>query len=577
VHIGTFGKTLTTLAGSALVLALFAGVVPGCVGDQGRGTEQPRASRPSPAPTTSPAAAPAQESAKLEPIPPQAAMSAVTGYLQADVERLRAPAAPVDRERYPRFDDNPVYLTLENPVSTFSIDVDTAAYANMRRVLSQGATPNPEAIRTEELINYFDYAYAAPTDRNRPFAVHAELGPSPWHPGRQLLDVGLKGFERDTADRPASNIVFLIDVSGSMASPDKLDLLKAALKLLVPQLRPQDRIAMAVYAGAAGTVLEPTPGDQKARILAALDALSAGGSTNGGDGIELAYHLARQSTIEGGINRVILATDGDFNVGMVDDMALKHLIERERASGVGLTVLGFGTGNYNDALMQELAQAGNGNAAYIDTLNEGRKVLVDELAATLEIIAQDVKIQVEFNPRAVSEYRLIGYETRRLEREDFNNDRVDAGDIGAGHTVTALYELTPTGSKDSQIDPLRYRETAPSPAAASDEIAFVRVRYKLPGTSTSLLIETPVAADSRVERLADTSQEFRFSAAVAAFGQILRGGRYTGKFGYDGVLALARGARGTDPYGYRGEFLGLVSTAAALSGTTLGHEQISNR
>jgi Ca-activated chloride channel homolog len=481
------------------------------------------------------------------------------------------PVEPTDRDRYPRFDDNPLRQTRLDPVSTFSIDVDTASYSRMRRSLNHGQLPLVDAIRTEELVNYFDYGYAPPQDPSRPFAVHTEIGPSPWHHGRHLMHIGLKGFERATAELPPANLVFLVDVSGSMQGPDRIGLLKASLKLLVSQLRREDRISIAVYAGAAGTVLEPTPGDEHAKILAALEALEAGGSTNGGAGIRLAYNLARQSLIAGGINRVILASDGDYNVGVVDQRALKQLIERERAGGIALTILGFGMGNYNDALMQELAQSGNGNAAYIDTLSEARKVLVEELARTLEIIAYDVKIQVEFNPARVAEYRLIGYETRQLAREDFSNDRVDAGDIGAGHTVTAIYEITLQGSGATRLEPLRYQPQAPdSAAAASDELAFVRLRYKLPGETMSRLIERPVSRTEAITDLAATSDDFRFAAAVAGFGQLLRGGRYTDGLHFDDVVTLARGARGADRFGHRGEFLVLAGTAAALSGHRVG-------
>jgi Ca-activated chloride channel family protein len=359
-----------------------------------------------------------------------------------------------------------------------------------------------------------------------------------------------------------------------MHSPDKLELLKSSLKLLTAQMRDEDTIAIAVYAGAAGVVLEPTPARQRAKIIGALDRLSAGGSTNGGAGIALAYSLAEQALVEGGVNRVILATDGDFNVGTVNHAALEELVEDKRELGIALTVLGFGSGNYQDGLMQRLAQIGNGNAAYIDSLNEARKVLVDELAATLEVIAQDVKIQVEFNPAVVAEYRLIGYETRKLAREDFNNDRVDAGDIGAGHTVTALYEIALVGSGGQLMDPLRYgRHDAGSQssdrgqrAAPSGEIAHLRLRYKRPGERDSELREFPLHQRAIIPRLADTSDDYRFSAAAAAFGQLLRGGRYTGVFSFADVADLARGARGEDHFGYRGEFLRLVDTADALSG-----------
>lgn len=477
-----------------------------------------------------------------------------------------------DRERYPGYDDNPVHLAATDPVSTFSIDVDTASYSRVRRFLGLGQMPHPDAVRTEELINYFDYGYAAPDDPAQPFAVHTELGPSPWHAERRLLKIGLKGFERDRTDLPPANLVFLVDVSGSMQGPDRLPLLKTALGLLVRQLRAEDRISIAVYAGAAGVVLEPTPGSEQAKVLAALDALEAGGSTNGDAGIALAYRLARQAYRDGGINRVILATDGDFNVGTTDLAELERRIERERAGGIGLTVLGFGAGNYHDALMQTLAQKGDGQAAYIDSLSEARKVLVDQVSGTLETIARDVKIQVEFNPARVAEYRLIGYETRHLEREDFNNDAVDAGDIGAGHTVTALYEIVPAGSKARLVEPLRYQPNgqgeapAAAAAAASDEIAFVRLRYKRPGEAASRLIERPVRARDGVEALAATSADFRFAAAVAGFGQLLRGGRYTGDLDFDAVARLAREARGDDPQGYRSEFVTLADTAAVLGG-----------
>jgi Ca-activated chloride channel family protein len=486
----------------------------------------------------------------------------------------RPPALPtVDREGYEEFDDDPVHRAADDPVSTFSVDVDTAAYANVRRFLNRGALPRADAVRTEEIINYFDYAYPQPGDGN-PFAVHTEVGPSPWHAERKLIHIGIQGARKSLHELPASNLVFLVDVSGSMRSPDKLELLKSSLKLLTSQMRDEDTIAIAVYAGAAGVVLEPTPAHQRAKIIAALDRLSAGGSTNGGAGIALAYSLAERALVEGGVNRVILATDGDFNVGTINHAALEELVEDKRELGIALTVLGFGSGNYQDGLMQRLAQIGNGNAAYIDSLNEARKVLVDELAATLEVIAQDVKIQVEFNPAVVAEYRLIGYETRKLAREDFNNDRVDAGDIGAGHTVTALYEIALVGSGGQLMDPLRYgRHDAGSQssdrgqrAAPSGEIAHLRLRYKRPGERDSELREFPLHQRPIIPRLADTSDDYRFSAAAAAFGQLLRGGRYTGVFSFADVADLARGARGEDHFGYRGEFLRLVDTADALSG-----------
>ena len=365
------------------------------------------------------------------------------------------------------------------------------------------------------------------------------------------------------AQLPAANLVFLVDVSGSMQSPDKLELLKSALRLLVRELEADDRVSLVVYAGASGVVLEPTPGDQSATIGAALDGLTAGGSTNGGAGIRLAYALAQQAFIKDGINRVILATDGDFNVGTVDFEMLKQLVEERRDYGIGLTTLGFGSGNYNDHLMEQLADAGNGNYAYIDTLSEARKALVDEMSSTLLTIAKDVKIQVEFNPATVAEYRLIGYENRALAREDFSNDKVDAGEIGAGHSVTAIYEIALVGGAGQRLETGRYQQELRS-TANTRELALVRLRYKKPGGDTSTLIEQPVRKDEIIEDLGQTTDSYRFAAAVAGLGQILRGGKYTGEFGYPEVLTLARGARGEDPFGYRGEFLQLANLASSL-------------
>jgi Ca-activated chloride channel homolog len=357
--------------------------------------------------------------------------------------------------------------------------------------------------------------------------------------------------------------VFLVDVSGSMMSPDKLPLLKSGLKLLVQKLRAQDRVSLVVYAGNTGVVLEPTPGDQKGKILAALEGLTAGGSTNGGAGIKLAYAMAEQGYIQNGINRVLLATDGDFNVGTVSFEALKNLIEDKRKTGISLTTLGFGTGNYNDRLMEQLADAGNGNYAYIDTLNEANKVLVTEMSSTLQTIAKDVKIQIEFNPAVVAEYRLIGYENRALKREDFNNDKIDAGDIGAGHTVTALYEISLANGTGQKIDPLRYGADK-TQTSNKEEVAQLRLRYKLPDSDASRLIEQPLKITDVQHDAGKTSTDFRFSAAVAAFGQLLRGGKYTGDFGYDDIIKLAQGGRGQDGFGYRGEFLTLVNLSKSL-------------
>jgi Ca-activated chloride channel family protein len=482
---------------------------------------------------------------------------------------------PANTERYQHLDDNPVHLVAEQPVSTFSIDVDTGAYANVRRFLNAGQLPPQDAVRVEEMINYFDYRYVPPASRDVPFRVATELAPAPWNPQALLMKIGIKGFEVAAAERPAANLVFLIDVSGSMQSPDKLPLLKNAFRLLTDQLTARDRVSMVVYAGSSGVVLEPTPGDQKPKIREAIDRLEAGGSTNGAEGIERAYQLAHDAQIKGGINRVVLATDGDFNVGVVNFEALVDMAERQRSGGVALTTLGFGTGNYNDQLLERLADAGNGNYAYVDTLSEARKVLVSELSSTLFTIAKDVKIQVEFNPATVLEYRLIGYENRMLAREDFNNDKVDAGDIGAGHRVTALYEVIPVG-KTGRLDPLRYgaQPGTASDARASNELANVKLRFKKPQSDTSELLEYPIASSS-VTTPDKLSADFRFAASVAAFGQLLRGGKYVGNFGYDDVAKLARGALDEDADGYRREFLSLVKLAGSLTPHD-GAEQVSD-
>jgi len=479
---------------------------------------------------------------------------------------LRAPSEPLDRERYGAVEDNAVKLVLEHPVSTFSIDVDTGSYANVRRLLNAGRLPPENAVRTEELINYFSYAYRAPEDRETPFHVSIALAPTPWHAGRHLLRIGIQGYRLPPAEIPPANLVFLVDVSGSMRSADKLPLLRTSLKLLASRLRPVDHVSIVAYAGASGVVLEPTSGDQPGAIANALDRLEAGGSTNGGAGIRLAYSLARSVFIEDGINRILVATDGDFNVGTVDFERLKDLVEREREHGVSLTTLGFGTGNYNEHLMEQLADAGNGNYAYIDSLREANKVLVTEMAGTLATIAKDVKIQIEFNPDRVAEYRLIGYENRVLEREDFANDRVDAGEIGAGHSVTALYEITFTDSGAQRFEPLRYSKRPGTSETLSNEIAFLRMRYKAPGGDASRLLEWPILRGQAHTRLAETDDDFRFAAAVAGFGQLLRDGRYMEEFDYADVIELARDARGSDGPGHRAEFISLVELAGTLSG-----------
>ena len=470
------------------------------------------------------------------------------------------------RDRFAAFQANPVNVTSENPVSTFSIDVDTSSYSFMRASLNEGVLPQPNAVRVEELINYFPYDYPAPADPNTPFAVSVSLLPTPWNAGTQLMHIGIKGYELRTEARPPANLVFLIDTSGSMGVPNKLSLVIKSFRLLLEELAPEDTVAIVTYAGSAGTLLAPTRVAERDAILAKLRRLSSGGFTAGGEGIRQAYLLAEQSFVKNGINRVILATDGDFNVGITDVDELKGFVQRKRVGGVYLSVLGFGMGNYNDELMQALAQNGNGHAAYIDSLMEARKVLAEQATSTLFPIAKDVKIQIEFNPAVISEYRLIGYETRMLAREDFRNDKVDAGEIGAGHSVTALYEITPAGSGSERVPPLRYGD--PPKAAEEDatgEHAFVKVRYKLPDDDTSKLITRAVTADDEASGPDSPPIEARFAAAVAAFGQLLRGGRHTGNYGYEDVLALALDARGEDRFGYRTEFARLVRLAESAA------------
>ncbi|MBZ9920122.1 VWA domain-containing protein [Mesorhizobium sp. BR1-1-12] len=473
-----------------------------------------------------------------------------------------------NRDRVQDFKTNPVHSALEDPVSTFSIDVDTASYSFVRRSLKEGFLPQADTVRVEEMINYFPYDWKGPDSASTPFNSTVSVMPTPWNAHSKLMHVAIKGFDVKPAEQPKANLVFLIDVSGSMDEPDKLPLLKAAFRLLVSKLKADDTISIVTYAGDAGTVLMPTKVAEKDKILNAIDNLQPGGSTAGEAGIKEAYKLAEQSFIKDGVNRVMLATDGDFNVGQSDDDDLKRLIEQERKSGVFLSVFGFGRGNLNDEMMQTIAQNGNGTAAYIDTLAEAEKVLVEDASSTLFPIAKDVKIQVEFNPQKVSEYRLIGYETRALNREDFNNDRVDAGEIGSGHSVTAIYEITPKGSGGEQIEPLRYGQAAVNNGgvANADEYAFVKIRYKLPNEDLSKLITTPVTSANEVASFDQATTDQRFSVAVAAFGQKLRDEDATAKFGYDRIMEIATAARGADPFGYRSEFLSLVRLASALGG-----------
>ena len=470
------------------------------------------------------------------------------------------------RDRFTDFPESPVSVVAENSVSTFSIDVDTASYSFVRASLEQGVLPPKNAVRVEELINYFPYDYPIPEDRGSPFSVTASLMQTPWNTGTRLLHIGIRGYEQDTEGLSPANLVFLIDTSGSMRAPNKLPLLVNSFKLLLDSLAPDDTVAIVTYAGSAGVALEPTPAVERGTILATLERLRAGGSTAGAEGIRQAYLLAEQNLTEDGVNRVILATDGDFNVGITDTEELKSFVERKRERGVYLSVLGFGRGNYNDALMQALAQNGNGHAAYIDNLMEARKVLVEEATSTLFPIAKDVKIQIEFNPDLVQEYRLIGYESRMLAREDFRNDNVDAGEIGSGHTVTAIYELTPTGADAALVGSLRYqRETASPGSAFSDEYAFLKIRFKAPDGDTSDVITEPITRGNEIGETGTVAREARFSVAVAGFGQLLRGGRYTGDLDQDDVIDLAMNAKGDDPFGYRAEFINLVRLAKSAA------------
>ncbi|MEM6693219.1 MAG: VWA domain-containing protein [Pseudomonadota bacterium] len=466
-----------------------------------------------------------------------------------------------DTEAYANEDDNPVQVVAETPVSTFSIDVDTASYSVLRSWLNSGQLPPAEAVRIEELINYFDYDYAAPGPDDGPFQPNVTVAETPWNPDTQLLTISLQGEMPVVEDRPPLNLVFLIDTSGSMGNPDKLPLLIQSFRMMVNELRPEDEVAIVTYAGSAGLVLEATPAAERTKILAALDNLQAGGSTAGQAGLIQAYNVAEEMAEEGDVTRVILATDGDFNVGIQDPDALETFISDKRDSGTYLSVLGFGRGNLNDAVMQSLAQSGNGTASYIDTLNEARKVLVDQLTGALFPIANDVKIQVEFNPAQIAEYRLIGYETRALNREDFNNDQVDAGEIGAGHSVTAIYEIVPVGSPAILSEPLRYGGDEPSVVAdGSEELAFLRLRFKNPGEEQSQLMEFPI-----VEGMGQASIDTNFAAAIAGFGQLLKGRVYTGDWSYADAIALAQASLGDDEFGYRRQAVDLMRLAESLS------------
>lgn len=464
-------------------------------------------------------------------------------------------------EEYDAIEENIFHTSHDKPLSTFSIDVDAASYSNMRRFLNMGTMPPKDAVRIEEMINYFKYDYDNPTGSD-PFAIHTSKTKAPWNKDHLLVKIGIQGKKLEMDKLPASNVVFLLDVSGSMNAPNKLPLLKSSIKMLTNELRAEDKISIVVYAGAAGLVLPPTDGNDKKTILEAIEKLQAGGSTAGGAGIQLAYKVAAEQFIEGGNNRVILATDGDFNVGASSNGEMQRLIEEKRESGVFLTVLGFGMGNYKDSKMETLADKGNGNYAYIDNIMEAKKVLVTEFGGTLFTIAKDVKIQVEFNPNAVQAYRLIGYENRKLNDEDFNDDKKDAGELGSGHTVTALYEIIPVGIKSEfakDIDPLKYQNTTTNGNA--DELLTVKFRYKEPDGTKSKLITKTIANDNRM----DNDENLNWAASVAAFGMLLRDSEFKGDLTFDSVLSMAKNAAGDDEYGYRGEFVKLVDIASHLT------------
>jgi Ca-activated chloride channel family protein len=527
-------------------------MVTGARGNRGKASlslAAPSVVPPPPPPPAPPPPPPPPPPPSVGAVPPPAAIAVVT------VDQRYG--TPANTERYDGKPVAAVQSVATAPVSTFAIDVDTGAYANARRFLNDGQTPPAEAVRTEEFINYFRYDYPRPTTRVEPFSVTTDVARTPWNPETRLLRIGLRGYDTNADQRPAANLVFLVDVSGSMQSPDKLGLVKRALTLLADKLTPRDTVSIVAYAGASGLVLAPT--NNRNDVKAALDCLEAGGSTAGEAGLKLAYSTARAHFLKGGINRIFLATDGDFNVGISDPKALEAFVKAEREDGITLTTLGFGTGNYNDALMEKIADVGNGNYAYIDSALEAQKVLDDELSATLVTIAKDVKVQVEFNPAAVKEYRLIGYENRALAEQDFANDAVDAGDMGAGHQVTALYEIVPVGAAGWLSD-RRYPANQPAPVRAdAAELAFVKLRYKLPGEATSKLLQRPVPA-SLIGSAAAPRGDMAFAVAVAAFGQKLRGDNLLAKYDYAQIGALA----GEGPNYSRAEFVKLVQLAGAL-------------
>lgn len=501
----------------------------------------------------------ALDGAAEKPIPAEA--PAVVAYSPAAVYDVQETAPHVtNTERYQKQPDQPVKAVAQEPVSTFSIDVDTGSYANVRRFLNDGGLPPEDAVRIEEIINYFPYNYPLPTGTH-PFAIHTQTVDSPWQPEAKLIKIGIQAQDLAKKELPPANLVFLVDVSGSMDEPDKLPLVKKTLRILTEQLRPQDKVTLITYADGEALVLPPTSGDNKDEILRAINKLQAGGSTAGESALKMAYEQAQKSYVKNGINRILLATDGDFNVGVSSTDALKSMVVEKRKSGISLTTLGFGTGNYNEDMMEQIADAGDGNYSYIDNEKEAKKVLQHQLTSTLATVAQDVKIQVEFNPATVKEYRLVGYTNRTLRNEDFNNDKVDAGDIGSGHSVTAIYEIIPQG-KQGWLNESRYQK-APAASGGKNEYAFVKVRYKLPGQSTSKLIEQAVPAVSIP--LAQADEDTRLTLAAASYAQALRGGEYNGKLDWDAIEQMAKQAKGKDPFGLQEEFVELVKIAKSLS------------
>jgi len=553
---------------ASLSLLLIAGLLVGCgtSGDNGPITERPTEEEVQQPATTVPAAPLRDKEGKLESRLMMKSLSTNEMSVAGGVARQNdAMDQDWNTESYDVINENQFLAPAHNPLSTFSIDVDAASYSNVRRFVTASQKPPKDAVRIEELVNYFTYDYPQPSGE-RPFSITTEISECPWNPKHKLALIGLQGKKIEKKSLPPSNIVFLIDVSGSMESPQKLPLLKQSFRLLVNELRSEDRVAIVVYAGAAGLVLPSTAGDEKTRILGAIDQLNAGGSTAGGEGIKLAYKVAKENFMRNGNNRVILATDGDFNIGPSSDAEMVRLIEEKREDGIFLTVLGFGMGNYKDSKMEKLADKGNGNYAYIDDILEAKKTLVSEFGATLFTIAKDVKIQVEFNPSKVAAYRLIGYENRLLNKEDFNDDKKDAGELGAGHTVTAMYEIIPAGVESpyiKSVDDLKYQKTAPDANKSnSDEMMTVKLRYKEPSGSVSKLIEVPVK-DKHI-KLSNASENLRFASAVAAFGMLLRSSEFIGSFGFEDAIKQAKSAKGGDESGYRHDFVKMAERCQLL-------------